>query len=205
MKESIRYLLPVFLGFIITHTILILWGIFDHSDGLHSLIPNAVAETQTMASEIGWLAVLALFFKAFSMGGGTYTGLEAVSNSLNNLAEPRVRTGKATMWAVAFSLALVAAGIITMYLLWGVEKVEGETLNATAFKMVTANWEVFGVNLSTEFTAIALLFAAGLLFVAANTGFIAGPSVMALMAVDRWMPHMFSALSSRLVTKTASC
>lgn len=201
MKESIRYLLPVFLGFIITHTVLILWGIFDHSDGLHSLIPNAVAETQTMASEIGWLAVLALFFKAFSMGGGTYTGLEAVSNSLNNLAEPRVRTGKATMWAVAFSLALVAAGIITMYLLWGVEKVEGETLNATAFKMVTANWEIFGINLSTEFTAIALLFAAGLLFVAANTGFIAGPSVMALMAVDRWMPHMFSALSSRLVTK----
>lgn len=201
MKESIRFLLPIFLGFIATHTILILWGIFDHSAGLTNLVPNAVNETQTMAGEIGWFAVLALFFKAFSLGGGTYTGLEAVSNSMNNLAEPKVRTGKATMWAVAFSLALVAAGIITMYLLWDVQKVEGETLNASAFKLVTANWEVFGVNISHEFTAISLLFAAGLLFVAANTGFIAGPNVMALMAVDRWLPHMFSALSNRLVTK----
>ncbi|MDX2095999.1 MAG: APC family permease [Alphaproteobacteria bacterium] len=201
MKESIRFLLPVFLGFVATHTLLILYGIFAHVEGLTSLMPNAVAETTSLAGDIGWFAVLALFFKAFSLGGGTYTGLEAVSNSMNNLAEPKVKTGKATMWAVAFSLALVAAGIITLYLLWGVQKVDGETLNATAFKMVTANWEIFGLNVSAEFTGIALIFAAGLLFVAANTGFIAGPNVMALMAVDRWMPHMFSSLSNRLVTK----
>ncbi len=201
MKESIRTLLPIFMGFIITHAALILWGIFSHSEGLSDLVPNAVEETHSMAADIGWFAVLALFFKAFSMGGGTYTGLEAVSNSMNNLAEPKVRTGKATMWAVAFSLALVAAGIITMYLLWDVQKVEGETLNATAFKMVTANWEIAGINVSDEFTGLALIFAAGLLFVAANTGFIAGPNVMAQMAIDRWMPHMFSALSNRLVTK----
>jgi hypothetical protein len=88
-----------------------------------------------------------------------------------------------------------------MYLLWDVQKVAGQTLNATAFQMVTANWEIMGVNISHEFVAISLIFAAGLLFVAANTGFIAGPNVMAQMAVDRWMPHMFSALSNRLVTK----
>ncbi|MFZ8332596.1 hypothetical protein ACO1L0_14485, partial [Staphylococcus aureus] len=87
-----------------------------------------------LATSIGWFAVLSLFFKAFSLGGGTYTGLEAVSNSINNLAEPRVKTGKATMWAIAFSLAFMAAGIIATYLLWDVHKVEGETLNATAFK-----------------------------------------------------------------------
>lgn len=201
MKESIRILLPIFLGFVITHATLILWAIFSHASGVGALVPTAIHESQNMASEIGWFAVLALFFKAFSMGGGTYTGLEAISNSMNNLAEPKVKTGKATMWAVAFSLALVAGGIITMYLLWDVQHVEGETLNATAFKMVTADWEIGGVNISRWFTGIALLFAAGLLFVAANTGFIAGPNVMAQMAIDRWMPHMFSALSNRLVTK----
>ncbi|MFM9889185.1 MAG: APC family permease [Rickettsiales bacterium] len=201
MKESIRVLLPIFLGFIATHTILVLGAIISHSDGVAAIVPNAVHETSTMATSIGWFAVLSLFFKAFSLGGGTYTGLEAVSNSVGNLAEPKVKTGKATMWAIAFSLAFMAAGIITMYLLWDVAKVEGETLNATAFKMVTANWEIFGFNISSGFTSIALLFAAGLLFVAANTGFIAGPNVMALMAVDRWLPYMFSALSSRLVTK----
>jgi hypothetical protein len=106
-----------------------------------------------------------------------------------------------TMWAIAFSLAFMAAGIILMYLLWDVQKVDGETLNATAFKAVTAHWEIAGINISEEVVVVSLLFAMGLLFVAANTGFIAGPSVLAAMAVDRWMPHMFSALSSRLVTR----
>ncbi len=201
MKESIQALLPVFIGFILTHAFLVLYAIISHAGELGNIIPNAVHDSQSMADELGWVAVLALFFKAFSLGGGTYTGLEAVSNSVHNLAEPRVRTGKATMWAVAFSLALMAAGIILMYLLWDVQKVEGQTLNATAFSMVTADWEIAGRNISSEVVSVAMLFAMGLLFVAGNTGFIAGPAVLAQLAVDRWMPHMFSALSSRLVTK----
>lgn len=201
VKESVTKLMPIFLGFVITHALLIGYAIISHSSELGSIIPTAVEDTQNMADEVGWAAVLALFFKAFSMGGGTYTGLESVSNAANNLAEPRVKTGKATMWAVAASLALVASGIIIMYLLWGVHKVEGQTLNATAFSMVTEHWQIAGVNISEEVVAIAMLFAMGLLFVAGNTGFIAGPAVLAQLAVDRWMPHMFSALSNRLVTK----
>ena len=201
MKESVRVLLPVFLGFIVTHSILVVAAVGMHSEGFANLVPDAYHESSSLAGDIGWFAVLALFFKAFSLGGGTYTGLEAVSNSISSLAEPRVRTGKATMWAIAFSLAFMAAGIIAMYLLWDVHKVDGETLNATAFKMVTANWSVAGHNISAEFTGVSLILAACLLFVAANTGFIAGPCVMAAMAIDRWMPHMFSALSNRLVSK----
>ncbi len=201
MKESVRVLLPVFLGFILTHAILITAAVTGHSEGFGHLVPDAFHESSQLAGDIGWFAVLALFFKAFSLGGGTYTGLEAVSNSISSLAEPRVKTGKATMWAIAFSLAFMAAGIIAMYLLWDVHKVDGETLNATAFKMVTANWSVAGHNISAGFTGVSLVLAACLLFVAANTGFIAGPCVMAAMAIDRWMPHMFSALSNRLVSK----
>ena len=201
MKESIKLLLPIFLGFVVTHVVLIGYAIIAHSSELLNLIPNAIEDSTHMAEEFGWLAVIALFFKAFSLGGGTYTGLEAVSNSVQNFAEPRVKTGRSTMWAVAFSLAIMAAGIIMMYLLWDVQHVEGETLNASAFRLVTADWVIAGVNISGEVVSVALLFAMGLLFVAANTGFIAGPAVLASMATDRWMPHMFSGLSSRLVTK----
>ena len=42
------------------------------------------------------------------MGGGTYTGLEAVSNNVNMLKEPRVLTGKWTMAYMAISLAFMA-------------------------------------------------------------------------------------------------
>ena len=201
MKESIRFLLPIFIGFIITHGALIVYGIFVHADGLNEIMPAAVSDSHGMADAVGWFAVLALFFRAFSLGGGTYTGLEAVSSSMRSFAEPRVKTATATMWAIAFSLAFTAGGIILLYLLWGVTHVEGETLNATAFKLITANWELAGMNISSVFVTTALICAAGLLVTAANTGFIAGPNVLAAMAVDRWMPHMFSSLSTRLVTK----
>jgi hypothetical protein len=42
---------------------------------------------------------------------------------------------------------------------------------------------------------------AGLLFIAANAGFAAGPSVLANMAVDGWLPNRFRYLSSRLVVQ----
>ncbi len=201
VKESIRILVPIFMGFIITHAILIITGIVGHSEGLSDIIPKAVEETDNLAASVGWFAVMALFFKAFSLGGGTYTGLESVTTSVRNMAEPRIRTGKATMWAIACSLAFTAGGIILIYLLWDVQKVNGETLNASVFKLITADWNWLGINWSSEFTAVSLIFAAGLLLTAANTGFISGPNVLAVMAVDRWMPHMFSSLSNRLVTK----
>jgi amino acid transporter len=201
VKESIRILLPIFMGFILTHATLIISGIVSHSYGLPTILPKAIEETNTLAASAGWFAVIALFFKAFSLGGGTYTGLESVTLSVRNMAEPRVRTGKATMWAIAFSLAFTAAGIILIYLLWDVQKVPSETLNASVFKLITAEWSIAGINISDEFVGLALICAAGLLVTAANTGFIAGPNVLAAMAVDRWMPHMFSSLSNRLVTK----
>jgi len=47
---------------------------------------------------------------------GTYTGIEAVSNGLQIMREPRVATGKRTMVYMAVSLALTAGGILVGYL-----------------------------------------------------------------------------------------
>jgi amino acid transporter len=203
MKESIKILMPIFLAFIVTHVFLILYGVMGHVSGLEHLVPQAVTESKSMSEEVGWLAVLALFFKAFSLGGGTYTGLESVSNSLHNLAEPKVKTGTTTMWCIAISLAFMATGTILIYLLWDVHRVAGETLNATVFKKITENWVIGGVGLSPFIVGIVLILEAGILFVAANTGFLAGPPVLSNMSIDRWMPTFFGSLSSRLVTKNA--
>ena len=154
-----------------------------------------------MKSSMGWVFVLSIFLKAFSMGGGTYTGLEAVSNNVNTLSEPRVRTAKITMFLVAISLAFMAAGIILLYLLWGVGKVQGQTLNATTFYAITESWYFNDIQLGKFVVPIVLILEAGLLIVAANAGFLAGPNVVASMASDEWMPKSFSSLSSRLVTK----
>lgn len=201
MKESIKFLMPIFLGFIVTHFFLIIYGVVTHHSGISNLIPNAVQESSELKDSVGLIFLISLFLKAFSMGGGTYTGLEAVSNNVHTLAEPRVRTAKLTMFFVAISLAFMAAGIILLYLLWGVTKIEGQTLNATVFYTITESWYIGDFKLGTTIVPIILALEAGLLLVAANSGFLAGPSVVANMANDEWMPKSFSSLSSRLVVK----
>ncbi len=200
MKESIKVLLPIFLGFFITHALLIGYGVVQHADGLPTLIPDTLSETKGLTQELGWIFVASLFLRAYSLGGGTSTGIEAVSNNINKLAEPRVHTGKLTMFYMALSLAFTAGGIIVLYLLWNAQHVEGQTLNAVAFHSIiaTLGWSDWASNASL---ALVLALEAGLLLVAANTGFLGGPAVMANMAADSWVPRQFRQLSSRLVTQ----
>lgn len=201
LKEAIRILLPIFLGFVATHLVLIVYGIVTHAAHLPQLVPQTVGETRELAAGIGWAGVAGMLMLAYSQGGGTYTGLEAVSNNVNLLAEPRVRTGKLTMYTMALSLAITAGGIILLYLLWDARPVAGETLNASTFRRIIASMGLGGEMLNHVLLAVVLAFEAGLLFVAANTGFLGGPSVLSNMAADSWVPHQFRYLSTRLVTQ----
>jgi len=199
-KESIKILLPIFMGFVITHLIAIVYGIAVHANGLPVLLPDTIVETKKLAGETSWFFTIALLLRAYSLGGGTYTGIEAVSNNVNSLAEPRVHTGKVTMLYMAFSLAFTAGGIILLYLLWDAKPVEGQTLNAVVFNSIFSHMGLQGGTLALVLSG-TLAFEAGLLLVAANTGFLGGPSVLANMAYDSWVPHKFRYLSSRLVTQ----
>ncbi|HEX7646123.1 MAG TPA: APC family permease [Noviherbaspirillum sp.] len=199
-KESIKVLLPIFLGFVITHAILIVYGMMVHASGIPSLLPDTVAETNKFAAQTSWFFTIALLLKAYSLGGGTYTGIEAVSNNVNSLAEPRVRTGKLTMLYMAFSLAFTAAGIILLYLLWNAVPVEGQTLNAVVFNAILGNMGLTGTTGSIALSVV-LALEGGLLLVAANAGFLGGPAVLSNMAIDSWVPHKFRYLSTRLVTQ----
>jgi amino acid transporter len=201
LKEAIKILLPIFLGFVATHLVLIVYGILAHATSLPALVPTTMASTEALAGNIGWTGVAAMLLLAYSQGGGTYTGLEAVSNNVNLLAEPRVRTGKVTMMYMALSLAFTASGIILLYLLWDARHVPGETLNASTFKLIIANMGLGGPVLNQVLLVVVLAFEAGLLFVAANTGFLGGPAVLSNMASDSWVPHKFRYLSTRLVTQ----
>jgi amino acid transporter len=131
------------------------------------------------------------------MGAGTYTGIEAVSNGLPILREPRVQTGKKTMRYMAISLSVTVAGLLIGYLLFRVVPENGKTLNAVLFDKMTASWPRGG---ALTFIVITLASEAALLFVAAQTGFLDGPRVLSNMALDRWFPSRFATLSDRFVT-----
>jgi amino acid transporter len=194
MKESIKFLMPIFLGFFATHIAIIVYGIAVHGSQLPSMIHQTITESKKAVHFLGFGAVIAILLRAYSLGSGTYTGLEAVSNNVNVLAAPRVKTGKWTMMYMASSLSLIAGGIIVLYLLWHVQPVNGMTLNAVVFRDIlgTSYWGHIGL-------VTLLIFEAGLLFVGANTGFLGGPAVLANMAQDDWVPRRFTGLSTRLV------
>src|SRR6478736_8559700 len=200
MRESIKVLLPIFLGFFFTHAIVIFLGIGMHANRIPDLIPNTLNETTQLTQQMGWVFVASLFLRAYSLGGGTYTGIEAVSNNVQSLAEPRVLTGKWTMFYMAVSLSFIAGGIILLYLLWSVQPVEGETLNAVTFRAILQD-AIGNAAIESPTLWLLLTLEGGLLFVAANTGYLGGPAVLANMAADSWVPHQYRYLSTRLVTQ----
>jgi hypothetical protein len=142
--------------------------------------------------------MLLLLLRAFSVGAGTYTGIEAVSNGLPVLRPPQAETGKRTMTLMGVSLGVTAFGLLLAYLLTDVHPVEGKTLNAILFETITAGWPGW---LGAGFIWFSLLSATALLFIAAQAGFVDGPRVLATMALDRWFPTRFATLSDRFVAQ----
>jgi amino acid transporter len=199
VKESVTAILPIFAIFVITHAIVLLVAIGGHVGDIGAVAHStSVNYSQTVAS-LGAFGTLALFVRAYSLGGGTYTGIEAVSNGVGIMREPKVRTAKRTMVLMATSLSITAGGILLSYLIMRVSPDPGgKTLNGVLIEQVTAGWSIGGLHLGETFTLVALVSEAGLLFIAAQAGFVDGPRVMANMAVDSWLPHRFAALSERL-------
>ena len=193
VKESVTLLAPIFVIFIITHILLIGSGIFTHIGEVKPLVAEMKGNLQTGLASVGFVGLMAIFLRAFSMGAGTYTGIEAVSNGMQIMREPKVQTGKRTMVYLATSLAITAGGLLVCYLLFRIRPEEGRTLNAILSEQVFAHWPLGGL-----LALITILTEGALLTVAAQTGFIDGPRVMSNMAIDSWLPRRFASLSERL-------
>ena len=200
-KESVLFLLPIFLVFVVAHIVAIVLGIFPNAGQVSTVATQTTGELTGDIQSLGVWATLGILLHAYSLGGGTYTGIEAVSNSLQVLREPRVVTGKKTMRYMAVSLAFTASGLLLCYLLNQVVHEPGKTLNASLLEKIygglfSSSWPVaYGL------VVITLLSEAAILLVAAQTGFIGGPTLLSNMAIDSWVPHRFSHLSDYLVTR----
>jgi amino acid transporter len=197
-KESVMLWVPVFFLFVATHAFAIAYAVGVHASGFAEIATATVQDVRSVSASVGVFGLLALLLRAYSLGAGTYTGIEAVSNGLPLLREPRVHTGRVTMVYMGISLAVTVAGLLVAYLLFQVEPVAGKTLNAVLFGKLTASWPP---GLASAFVWITLASEAVLLFVAAQAGFLDGPRVLANMALDRWFPTRFANLSDRLVTQ----
>ncbi|NTU60284.1 MAG: APC family permease, partial [Deltaproteobacteria bacterium] len=195
VRESVMAMLPIFLVFLVTHVAVVLGGIIAHAPEVHATATAVHQGFRGGLQTMGVGGMLLLFAHAYSLGGGTYTGIEAVSNGMAIMREPRVHNGRKTMAYMATSLAFTAGGLLVCYLLWHVGPVEGKTLNAVLLEKMAG-----GSALGRAFIVVTLFSEGALLVVAAQAGFLDGPRVLANMAVDSWVPHRFAALSERLTT-----
>ncbi len=200
IKESVTFLLPIFIIFLITHIILITGALvlnFDKTGAVVEMVGDGLRETGSKIRKVGPLALMLLFLHAYSMGAGTYTGIEAVSNSMPVMREPRVQNGKRPCVLMAISLALTAGGLMVAYLLLNITPSPDKTMNTVLSEgfvkeLGLPSW------LGNSFVLVTVISEGFLLVVAAQAGFIDGPRVLASMARDSWVPHWFANLSERL-------
>ncbi len=227
VKESIYVLLPIFLVFLICHAILITGVLGTHAGEIGTRSKEIAGSLETSMKTLGWVGVMSLFMRAFAHGAGTFTGIEAVSNSMAVMREPRVATGQRTMVYMAISLAVTAGGLILAYLLLGLTPSVGAPISTAAatgtaaaevkhkdahaeesgqatktmnHRLVEKFVEKLPAGTQVPFVWITVLSEAALLIVAAQAGFIGGPKCLANMAHDSWVPHWFGSLSERLAS-----
>ena len=198
VRESVTILAPIFGLFLLTHAVLLVGGIGMHAHQIPAVASGVRHGFQSGLGTLGLVGMFGVFLRAYSMGAGTYTGIEAVSNGLQIMREPKVQTARRTMTLMAISLAVTAGGLLVLYLLFNARPVEGKTMNAVLLVAFAGRWTIGGYHVGYGYVVLTLAAEAALLFVAAQAGFIDGPRVMSSMATDSWLPHRFAQLSSRL-------
>ncbi len=82
IKESVLSLVPIFALFVITHAIVIKYAFFIHLTSIQIVVNSTITDVHSITSEMGLAGLLFIILHSYSMGAGTYTGIEAVSNAV---------------------------------------------------------------------------------------------------------------------------
>ena len=120
IKEAVVPLVPIFLTFVVLHVFAIIYTIVTHASSATHVYNDASRELSSSFSQLGIMGTIILVMKSYSMGAGTFTGIEAVSNGIPILRDPKVKTAHATMRYMSISLAVTVLGLMLAYLFFNV-------------------------------------------------------------------------------------
>ncbi|HEX2658296.1 MAG TPA: amino acid permease, partial [Polyangia bacterium] len=87
VRESAMALAPIFLTFVVTHALVIVGGLLARAPEMGNTARELGAGFHEGLGTLGLGGMALLFVHAYSLGGGTYTGIEAVSNGLPIMRE----------------------------------------------------------------------------------------------------------------------
>jgi amino acid transporter len=191
----------LFVAFLLSHLLFVLIGMSDHIQDVAGIVHRSVDGSHAQLELLGVFPVMAIFARGFFLGGGTFTGIEAASDTIQQTRFRQTQSHRRKLLVyVACALAFGAFMFTMLYLLWDVSAEPTMALNGVLFERVfsTLGWEWPFVILGL---VVMLGLETALLLLAAHVGFVVGPRVLSTMAIDSWLPHQFRYLSDRFVTK----
>ncbi len=131
-----------------------------------------------------------LMLRAFASGCTALAGIEAVSNGVANFKEPAERTAKGVLVVMAVIVGVIFLGISGLSSLYRIVPTGLDTMMSQLAAVV------FGRG-SVLYYAVQVMTVV-ILSLAANTAFADLPHLMAMMAEDRYLPHLMFHRGSRL-------
>ncbi|MGW6457344.1 APC family permease [Streptomyces sp. NPDC055078] len=173
----------VFIGSILT---LIVVGLFRSAPVSTEAAAGHASALGENATTVGAL----LLIKAFASGCSALTGVEAVANAVPSFRAPAARRAQRTEVALGGLLGVMLIGLSVLIGRFHLQPVEGVTVLAQlADASLGHNWGFYVVQFATVV----------LLALAANTSFGGLPVLMALLARDDYLPHVFRLKADREV------
>ncbi len=133
---------------------------------------------------------LFLILRAFSSGGATLTGIEAVANGVQAFTKPSGRNAARVLGVLGVLLGVMTVGIALL--------AHGLEVHPADHETVTSQIAAAVFGRGTLYYALQITTAI-ILIIAANTSFAGFPRLAAFMANDGFVPRQFANIGDRLV------
>jgi amino acid transporter len=147
-----------------------------------------------LPATIGYLTVW-LALKSFSNGCAAMTGVEAVSNGVMAFREPRVKNAQMALTIIMSTLVIMLFGTAWLAKQYGIMAMNPELPGYQSLLSLIV-MAVFGKSLFFHFTMYTIFLA---LTLSANTAFADFPRVTRAVALNDYLPHVFTLRGRRLL------
>jgi amino acid transporter len=136
---------------------------------------------------------LILLLRAFAAGAVALTGTEAIATGVPAFQPPEAKNASTTLAVMAALLGILFIGLTFLAVNFGISHIELPEQKTVISQIAS---QVYGNGTIPFFLFQA--FTAVLLALAANTSFNAFPRLLAILAIDGFMPRQFSFRGDRL-------
>lgn len=160
--------------------------------GLWSALTGDLPRGQPSPEAVPAVHPISLFLvlRAFASGATALTGIEAVSNGVQEFYPPQARNASRVLVGMVILLATFFLSVSYLAVHMGITPRETETVvSQIARGVVGEGWLYYAVQFGTAL----------ILFLAANTAYAGFPRLASILAQHRYLPRQLANLGDRLV------